>query len=112
MINSKMKGSLVFKAAMSIFIPDVNDWEHTTAEQLLNEMPHIISSITYFIQKHQSGGESFSKDNVRAALTQKVSDSRKKIRKLKAGLFLFNLVFMKFLINLNFISCTRYFSRN
>jgi len=90
-----MKGSLVFKAAMSIFIPDVNDWEHTTAEQLLNEMPDIII-----------------KDNVRAALTQKVSDSRKKIRKLKAGLFLFNLVFMKFLINLNFISCTRYFSRN
>ncbi len=109
MINSKMKGSLVFKAAMSIFIPDVNDWEHTTAEQLLNEMPDII---TYFIQKHQSGGEIFLKDNVRAALTQKVSDSRKKIRKLKAGLFLFNLVFMKFLINLNFISCTRYFSRN
>jgi len=94
MVNSKMKGSIVFKVSMSIFIPDVNDWEHTAAELLLNEMPDIISSITYFIQKHQSGGESFSKDNVRAALTQKVSDSRKKIRKLKAGLFPLNLVFI------------------
>ena len=86
-----MKGSLVFKAAMSIFIPDLNDWEHTTAEILLKERPQIISAITYFIQQHQSGSACFGKDNVRAALTQKVSDSRKKIRKLNAGMFVLTL---------------------
>ena len=83
MLKVQSKGQLVFKAAMDVFRPKLQDWEFATAEKLLKESSGIIDSILSFIQKYQVDGIGFPRSSVRSALTQKVADSRKKLRTLK-----------------------------
>lgn len=105
MLKISMKGSLVFKAAMSVFIPDLYAWEHATVDKLMTEMPDVISAIVSFIQVHHSDSIGFPRASVRGALIQKVSDARKKIRELRKSSFIlrkYHVFILKFNFSLSF----------
>ena len=88
MLEAGLKLKHVFKATMLVFFPDETYWETRNADAFFKQSTDIISATVEFVNDHTkpqsfpAHTERFTERLARAAITQKCSEIKKKLRKL------------------------------
>jgi len=78
----KKPGAKIFKDTLRVFYPEDSDWSTRNADQFYKECPVLLDAIVGFIQQNYTDLiSSFPADSVRAVLTSKCSDLRRKVAK-------------------------------